>query len=140
MDQERFIIALQSQFYPNDDIKKIQCLVGNMVSESSVKVEKLRFGADKNKSQVTVRASDVVKDIPPEAYEYLVNGKPAIEWVMDRYQVRLDQDSEILNDPNDWDSNLQGNYISSLLRKVITLSIRTRDIVSKFPDFVYALK
>lgn len=43
-----------------------------------------------------------LRDIPPEAYDYVVNGKSAIEWIMERYQVTVDKASGIRNDPNDW--------------------------------------
>lgn len=105
--------------------------------ESTVKVEKLRFGSDKNKTQINVRPGDVIKDIPLRAYEYLVNGKPAIEWVMDRYQMRVDQDSGIRNDPNEWDQLHGGKYVSSLLRKVISLSLETCVIRDALPTFEF---
>ncbi len=104
---------------------------------STAKVEKIRFGAEKNKSQITIRPGEVIKDVPLRAYEYLVNGKPAIEWVLDRYQIRTDQDSGITNDPNDWPKSEDGAYISALLRKVITLSVETCDLRDSLPPFEY---
>lgn len=47
-------------------------------------------------SKITVTA------IPLEAYEYVVNGKPALDWVVERQCVKVDGDSEIVNDANDW--------------------------------------
>lgn len=40
----------------------------------------------------------VITDIPERAYEYVVNGKPAIEWIIDQYQVRKDKKSGIVDD------------------------------------------
>jgi predicted helicase len=105
--------------------------------ESSSKVEKIRFGADKDKSQITIRPGEVIKDIPLQAYGYLVNGKPAIEWVLDRYQTRIDQDSGIGNDPNEWDQSKAGSYISALLRKIISLSLETCALRDSLPPFEY---
>ncbi len=108
---------------------------GGAPHESKAKVEKMRFGTDKNKTQITVRPGEVITGIPMVAYDYVVNGKPAIEWVMDRYQVRNDQDSAIVNDPNDWDPSAGSSYISALLRKVITLSVRTCALRETLPAF-----
>jgi predicted helicase len=105
--------------------------------QSTAQVEKMRFGSEKNKTQITVRPGEVIKDIPLRAYEYLVNGKPAIEWVMDRYQIRTDQDSGISNDPNKWDQAHGGTYISLLLRKVISLSVDTCAIRDALPPFEF---
>ena len=69
-----------------------------------------------------------------EAYDYVVNGKSAIEWIMDRYQVKVDKASGIKNDPHDW--GLEHNnprYILDLILSVITVSIKTNDIVRKLP-------
>lgn len=49
---------------------------------------------------IIYNAHRTLKGIPPEALEYVVNGKPAIEWVMERYPVTTDKDSGIVNDPN----------------------------------------
>ena len=72
--------------------------------------------------------------IPLEAYDYVVNGKSAIEWIMDRYQVKTDKDSGITNDPNDW--GLEHNnprYILDLILSIITVSIETMKIVNNLP-------
>lgn len=42
-----------------------------------------------------------IENIPQEAYEYMINGKSAIEWIMDRYQIKIDKDSQIRNNPHD---------------------------------------
>ena len=63
--------------------------------------------------------------IPLEACDYVVNGKPAIEWTMERYQVSVDKDSGIRNDPNDWArEHGQPRYIVELLKRVVRVSIR----------------
>jgi predicted helicase len=62
------------------------------------RVEKLRFGPGQDRNTIVVNAHLTLTDIPERAYEYIVNGRPAIEWVMDRYQLRVDRDSGIRND------------------------------------------
>ena len=64
----------------------------------------------------------------------MVNGKPAIEWIMERYQVTRDKDSGIVNDPNDWSKeHNQPRYIIDLLQRVIRVSMETMKIVGALP-------
>ena len=76
-----------------------------------------------------------VKDIPEEAYEYVVNGKPAIEWVIERQCVKTDKASGIVNDANDWAIETMDNprYPLELLLRIITVSLETNKIVSTLP-------
>lgn len=72
--------------------------------------------------------------IPPEALEYVVNGKPAIEWVIERYQVTTDKDSGIVNDPNDWAvEHGDPTYIFNLVKRVVRVSVETVRIVKTLP-------
>jgi len=73
----------------------------------------------------------VLTDIPPETYDYIVNGKPALEWIMERYQVTTDKDSGIRNDPNDWSDNPR--YILDLLKRIVRVSVETVRIVKGLP-------
>jgi hypothetical protein len=75
-----------------------------------------------------------LRRIPPEAYEYVVNGKSPIEWVMERYQVTKDKDSQLLNDPNAWCSEIEDPlYIINLVKRVVTVSLETVAIVKALP-------
>lgn len=68
------------------------------------------------------------------AYDYVVNGKPAIEWIMDRYQFSKDKDSQLVNDPNDWArEHNDPQYILNLLKRIITVSLDTMKIVNALP-------
>jgi len=75
-----------------------------------------------------------IENIPDKAYEYVVNGKSATEWIMERYQVKTDKKSGIKNDPNDWAEEV-GNpkYILDLLLSIINVSMQTVDIVNNLP-------
>ena len=77
-----------------------------------------------------------VRDIPIEAYEYIVNGKAAIEWVIDRQAVTTDKKSGIVNDANLWATETMGNakYPLELLQRVITVSLETMKIVNGLPE------
>lgn len=69
--------------------------------------------------------------IPLRAYEYVVNGKSAIGWLIDRYKVTTDNKSGITNDPNNYSDNPR--YIVELVEKVVTVSMKTLDIVESLP-------
>lgn len=81
----------------------------------------------------TFRAS--ASGIPPEAYDYVVNGKPALDWVIERQCVKTDKDSGIVNDANDWAIETMHNprYPLELFLRVITVSLETMKIVRGLP-------
>lgn len=97
-------------------------------------VEKMRFPSKDDKSKILFNSQIVIENIPAVAYEYQVNGKSAIEWVMERYAITTHKDSGIKNDPNDWAVEV-GNprYILDVLLCVIRLSVETVDIVRELP-------
>ena len=76
-----------------------------------------------------------VRDIPLEAYDYVVNGKPALEWVMERQCVKTDKKSGIVNDANLWATETMGDakYPLELFQRVITVSLETMKIVNDLP-------
>lgn len=99
-------------------------------------VEKMRFPKKGQKDTIIYNSSIRIENIPDEAYEYIVNGKSAIEWIMERYQVKIDPSSLIKNDPNDWSREHDNpRYILDLLLSVINVSVQTMEIVKKLPDF-----
>jgi len=97
-------------------------------------VEKMRFPAKDKKDTIMFNSKITISNIPEEAYEYVVNGKSAIEWIMERYQVTVNKDSGIKNDPNDWADEV-GNprYILDLLLSIINVSVKTVEIVKGLP-------
>ena len=105
-------------------------------------VEKMRFGkidskiADK--SIIHYNHAITIEGIPAEAYEYVVNGKSAIEWVMERYAITTDKKSGITNDPNDWArEHNDEKYILNLLLRVINVSVQTVEIVKGLPNLKF---
>lgn len=105
--------------------------------KGSFHVDKITFAkkdGEVDKTTLIYNSSIKITNIPLEAYDYVVNGKSAIEWIMDRYQVKVDKDSGIKNDPNDW--GLEHNnprYILDLILSVITVSMATNEIVKRLP-------
>jgi len=101
-------------------------------------VEKMRFGKidskTADKSIIYYNEGITIEKIPAEAYEYIVNGKSAIEWIMERYAITTDPKSGIINDPNDWaKEHNDEKYIFNLLLRVINVSIKTMEIVKTLP-------
>jgi predicted helicase len=94
----------------------------------------MTFPAKSEKDTIIYNSYLTISNIPIKAYEYIVNGKSAIEWVMERYAITTHKESGIKNDPNDW-ANEHDNpqYILDLLLSVITVSIKTVDIVERLP-------
>ncbi len=97
-------------------------------------VEKMRFPKKGQKDTIIYNSKIIIENIPAKAYEYVVNGKSAIEWIMERYQVTVHKDSGIRNDPNDWAAEVgKPRYILDLLLSIINVSVQTVDIVAGLP-------
>lgn len=92
-------------------------------------------GKEKDRSTVIYNDNITIQNIPLEAYDYVVNGKPALEWVMERQFVKTDKDSGIVNDANDYANETVGNprYPLELFQRVITVSLETMKIVRALP-------
>ncbi|GAA9674175.1 hypothetical protein HpVH123_10080 [Helicobacter pylori] len=72
-----------------------------------------------------------ITKIPKKAFDYVVNGKSAIDWVIERYKKTTDKDSLIENNPNDYAG---GKYVFELLCRVITLSVKSVDLIEKISE------
>lgn len=110
----------------------------NRGDEISYLVDKMRFGKLDSKTVdkriIHYNAGITIENIPLEAYDYVVNGKSAIEWVMERYAVKTDPASQIENNPNDWcREHDDPKYIYNLLLRIITVSLETMKIVRSLP-------
>lgn len=91
-----------------------------------------------DKSRIIYNDHITIENIPAKAYEYIVNGKSAIEWIMERYAVSQDSKSLIINDPNEWSREHKNpTYIYDLLLSVINLSVQTVDIVNSLPKLKF---
>ncbi|HZL04092.1 MAG TPA: type ISP restriction/modification enzyme, partial [Coriobacteriia bacterium] len=106
------------------------------------RVEKMRFGGAgkaKDRSTVVYNSRVTVAGIPEEAYEYLLGSRSAIEWILERYQVKTDKASGIVNDPNDWAAEVgDPRYILDLLARIVTVSVETVRIVKSLPPIDFS--
>ncbi|MCE2184792.1 DEAD/DEAH box helicase [Streptococcus thermophilus] len=116
--------------------------VGITTAENpSYKVTKMRFakkrdekGKSVNDLSTIIFNSDItISNIPEKAYEYVVNGRSAIEWIIDQYQVKTDKKSKITDDPNEYSDDEK--YIFNLLLRIINVSIQTVDLINSLPKF-----
>ncbi|WZB66500.1 type ISP restriction/modification enzyme [Achromobacter xylosoxidans] len=109
-----------------------------LLGDADYRVEKMRYGKNgKDKDVTTLIYNDKItlKAIPAEAYEYVINGKPALDWIVERQCVRLDKDSGIVNDANDYAIETMNNprYPLELFQRVVTVSLETMKIVKSLP-------
>jgi predicted helicase len=131
-----------------EDQKKPKEVIVNGTEKGIFTVDKMRFGLKKwgkskwgegkfgetQKNEIIYNAYINISNIPAKAYDYVVNGKSAIEWVMERYAVTTHKESGIRNDPNDWAREHDNpQYILDLLFSVINVSMKTVDIVAGLP-------
>lgn len=117
-------------------------LLMNTLDDAAFRVEKMRFAKTKingknvdDKTTVIYNAKITMTGIPLEAYDYIVNGKSALDWVMERQAVATHKESGIVNDANDWAVDTMGNprYPLELFQRVITVSLETMKIVRSLP-------
>jgi predicted helicase len=111
---------------------------GLLLTDADYRVEKMRYGKNgKDKDLTTLIYNDKItlKGIPLEAYEYVVNGKPALDWVVERQCVKTDKDSGIVNDANNYAIETMNNprYPLELFQRVVTVSLETMKIVKSLP-------
>jgi predicted helicase len=94
-----------------------------------------KTGKEKDKTTVIYNGNITMQGVPLEAYDYVVNGKPALEWVMERQVVKTDKASGIENDANRYANETMNNpaYPLELFQRVITVSLRTMEIVRGLP-------
>lgn len=108
--------------------------------DADYKVKKMKF-AKKKDSETGKKVNDrstiiyndtlTISNIPEKAYQYIVNGRSAIEWIMDQYQVKTDKKSGITDNPNDFSDDPK--YIFNLLLRIINVSVQTVDLINSLP-------
>ncbi len=111
--------------------------VSQLLTDTDYRVTKMVWGKQEGKPDKTAiiyNARLTLRGIPLEAYDYVVNGKSAIEWVMERYAVTVDKESQIRNDANDWRAAEDPRYIVDLVKRVVRVSVETVRIVADIPS------
>ncbi|MGM0835889.1 MAG: DEAD/DEAH box helicase [Bacillota bacterium] len=111
--------------------KVVEEVMGEASEEDLYKVQKMRFVKKEDKSRIKYNNFITISSIPLEAYDFVINGRSAIEWIIDQYQIKIDEKSKIINDPNLYSENPR--YILDLLKRIITVSIETKCIIKSLP-------
>lgn len=106
-------------------------------SAAADRVERIRYakrGRETDKTTLIYNAGITLSGIPDETHDYMLGSKSALDWIMERYQVKTDKASGIVNDPNDC-ADEQGNprYILDLIARIVTVSVETVKIVKSLP-------
>ncbi|MCB4209236.1 DEAD/DEAH box helicase [Lactiplantibacillus plantarum] len=109
------------------------CKITMHADKPSYQVQKMRFKSRDDHSVIKFNSDITISDIPARAYDYVVNGRSAIEWIMDQYQIKTDNKSGITDDPNGFNGDTK--YIFNLLLSVITVSMKTLELIDKLPKF-----
>jgi len=103
------------------------------------RVEKMRWADKTTKKAIVYNAHVTLGDIPAAAHRYMLGSRSALEWLIDRYQVKTDKASGIVNDPNDWcREHDQPRYIVDLIKRVTRVSVDTMAIVDALPELPLA--
>lgn len=101
------------------------------------RVQKMKFGPKKDRTRIQYNGHLTLKGIPEEVYNYILMGnRSALEWVIDRYQVKTDKKSLITNDPNDYCRAVNNpRYIVDLIKRLVTVALETQKLVGTLPRF-----
>lgn len=105
------------------------------MNKSDYTVTKMKFkkqGKEVCKDTIIYNDYITISNIPKNAYEYVINGKSAIEWIVERYAVTIDKASGIVDNPNTYQGS---KYIFDLLISVIGVSIKTQDLIERLPEY-----
>ncbi|TDT64436.1 type ISP restriction/modification enzyme [Frigoribacterium sp. PhB116] len=108
---------------------------------ADLRVTKMKYGGkpgNLDRTQITVTPGLTITGIPAEAHDYKLGSRSALDWILERYQVKTDKASGIVNDPNEWGAE-HGNpsYIVELIQRIVTVSVETVRIVQNLPPLRY---
>ncbi|MFI6514092.1 DEAD/DEAH box helicase [Spirillospora sp. NPDC050679] len=116
--------------YPLDEV-----ITGspNTPTSELYRVEKMKFRSKSDRTALVYNSRITLAGIPEDVFRYQLGARSALEWIIDRYQVKKDKASGIVNDPNDWSDDPR--YIVDLVKRIITVGLETIKIVDSLPPF-----
>ncbi|MDR0696849.1 MAG: hypothetical protein LBF68_04850, partial [Christensenellaceae bacterium] len=104
------------------------------IKKENYEVTKMRYQNVHKKDIIIYNEHIIIENIPRLAHEYILKGKSAIRHIMDNYQITIDKDSGIVMNPNEWCEQVNNpKYIFELLLSIISVSVKTMDIVNGLP-------
>ena len=102
------------------------------------RVQKMAYAGkrpDLDRTRIVYNEGVTLSGVPEIAHEYRLGSRSALDWLIDRYQIKTDKDSGIRNDPNDWAAERGGpRYVLDLVKRVTAVSVRTVEIVRALPS------
>ncbi len=127
-----------SELHLNYETVEPYPLIENVMPNASLRVTKMRYakeGRQDNKTTIIYNDDIILTGIPKEAQEYLLGSRSALDWIIERYQVKTDKASGIVNDPNAWgDEHGDPRYVLDLVKRITTVSVETVKIVNGLPS------
>ena len=91
-------------------------------------------GKKDDRTTLVYNSTVTLRGIPDEAYRYMLGSRSAIEWILDRYYIKTDNASGIVNDPNDWSREVgDPRYILDLVARTVTVSVETMKVIDALP-------
>ena len=105
------------------------------IKKQDYTVNKIKFLSKDRMDAILFNNSIEISNIPLKVYNYKVNGKSPIEWVLDQYQYTVDKDSGIISDPNKYDEEKGGKYILDLILSLLTVSLETIKLIESLPPY-----
>ena len=105
------------------------------MTKDDYRVTKIKFLSKDRKDTIIFNDNITISNIPLEAYDYVVNGRSPLEWVMDQYQYTVDKESGIIDDPNLYDEEKGGKYVFDLILSLITVSLETQKLIKELPEY-----
>lgn len=135
-----------------EDFKKISCAGRNLaeihlnyekfsapegveieISEENYFMQKMKLSADKK--ILIYNEFITIKNIPEKIFEYVVNSRSPVEWIIEHYQIKIDKASGIENNPNKFCEEIgDEKYILKLLLSSLTVSLKTLEIIENLPE------
>lgn len=111
-----------------------EVVTGTPSDEDLLHVVKMRYPSRTDRSAVVVNGHLTLRGIPETAHDYKLGSRSALDWILERYQIKTDKPSGIVNDPNDWGrEHGQPRYIVDLVKRITRVSVETMAIVEALP-------
>lgn len=110
---------------------EVQLMPGSDPSNRETwRVTKMKWLSKTDHTAIVYNGKVTIAGIPEDAERYMLGSRSALAWIIDRYQVKTDKASGIVNDPNDWcDEHDDPTYIVDLIKRIATVSVETMKIV-----------
>ena len=124
--------------WPDLDIEYSEIGILKISRVQRSKMRYVRNGKQTDKTTVIYNSQKTISRIPESAHDYKLGSRSAIDWILERYQIMTHKDSQIINNPNDWaEEHDNPTYIFDLLQRIITVSMRTNEIVDGLPKIKF---